>query len=292
MTNKSVSRIGLGCVTFGREIDQAASFAMMDHAVDKGITLFDTAAAYAAGASERVVGAWLAARPRAAEFITVATKVLPPYDNGQLTQSVDASLERLGLNSIDILYLHRYDPWILTREVLRELNELVQTGKVHALGASNFTAVQLKKVLQQQEEFGYIPFRFVQNNHNLAVSDLTADFNAVCTAHELDIITYSPLGAGFLTGKHQQSVQPGSRFDVIKGHQGIYFNDAACRRLEKLQTVAVRTGHSTVHLALAWALHQPVTSILVGGRTIAHIDQALAAMKFNDPGIFTELEAS
>lgn len=289
--DKTISRIGLGCVTFGREIDQAASFAMMDHAVHHGITLFDTAAAYAAGASEQVVGTWLAARSTEAAAVTVATKVLPPYDNKQLTASIDASLQRLGVDSIDILYLHRWDAFAATPEVLQVLNEAMSTGKVRALGASNFTAVQVQQVVQLQQQYSYPPFSFVQNNHNLAVSDLTNDFRQVCREHNIDIVTYSPLGAGFLTGKHQQGVQPGSRFDVIKGHQDIYFNDAAYRRLERLQAVAARTGRPVVQLALAWALHQPVASVLVGGRATAHLDQALAALNFNDPEIFAELEA-
>src|SRR5204862_2036273 len=106
------------------------------------------------------------------------------------------------------------------------------------------------------------------------------------------IVTYSPLGAGFLTSKHQRGVEPGSRFALIPGHQRIYFHEAAWRRLARLEAVAARTGHSQAHLALAWALHQPgVASVLVGGRTPAHLDQALAAEAFDDPAIFAELEA-
>jgi 1-deoxyxylulose-5-phosphate synthase len=289
-TDKTISRIGLGCVTFGREIDRDASFAMMDHAVANGITLFDTAAAYGAGASEQIVGDWLASNRVKAGSITVATKVLPPYDDQHLVDAVDASLKRLSVDYIDILYLHRWDPFVATAGTLEALEGLVRAGKVRTLGASNFAVEQLDLAVLLQKEYGFSAFRFAQNNHNLAVSDCTPAFRYVCRLHGIDIITYSPLGAGFLTGKHQQGVQPGSRFDVVKGHQGVYFNDAAWRRLRRLQAVAAQTGYDPVLLALAWALHQPVTSTLVGGRTPAHLNQALAALSFNAPEILTELE--
>ncbi|MEQ1853064.1 MAG: aldo/keto reductase, partial [Chthoniobacteraceae bacterium] len=110
---------------------------------------------------------------------------------------------------------------------------------------------------------------------------------------QIAIVTYSPLGAGFLTGKHQRGVAPGSRFDLVPGHQDVYFHESAYRRLARLEAVAARTGLSQAHLALAWALHQPgIASVLIGGRTPAHLDQALAAEALDDPALFVELAAS
>jgi aryl-alcohol dehydrogenase-like predicted oxidoreductase len=246
------SKIGLGCVTFGREINKDDSFALMDYAYAHGIRHFDTAAAYSSGASEQIVGQWLTSR-RPSD-ITIATKLLPPFTN------IDASLQRLS--RIDILYLHRWDEKIPV--------EIFEKGI--KIGASNFTAAQVKG----------LPFQYIQNNHNLAVSDLTDELKNHCIENNIKIVTYSPLGAGFLTGKHAQGVQPGSRFDIMPGHQQVYFNGHAQQRLKKLQEVSDRTGHSMVHLALAWALHQPVTTVLIGGRTPAHLDQALEALSFND----------
>jgi len=163
---------------------------------------------------------------------------------------------------------------------------------VRALGASNFNRAQLATALALQERHGFGQFRVVQNNHNLAVRDVSADFRQFCAEREIAIVTYSPLGAGFLTGKHQRGVEAGSRFDVIPGHQGVYFHEAAWRRLARLEAVAVRTGLTQTHLALAWALHQPgVASVLVGGRTTAHLEQALAALAFDEPELFAELGA-
>ncbi|MES2508216.1 MAG: aldo/keto reductase [Verrucomicrobiota bacterium] len=286
-----VSKIGLGCVTFGREIDEAASHTLMDHAFERGVSMFDTAAAYGQGASEQIIGRWLASRRPAAGTVTVATKILPPYDPDSILRAVDVSRTRLGVDTIGLLYLHRWDSDAISLPVLTVLDSLVRQGKVLALGVSNWDAKQLMNAAKLQQEHGLVSFSAVQNNHNFAVSDITEDLREFCAARQIAIVTYSPLGAGFLTGKHNQQVQPGSRFDRIPGHQAIYFNETSHQRLAALEAVAARSGYSQVHLALAWALHQPgVTSVLVGGRTPAHLDQAFAALSDNDAEVLTELD--
>lgn len=290
--NLRVSQIGLGCVTFGREIDEATAHRMLDSAFERGINFFDTASAYSHGVSESIIGRWLASRRPAAGSITVATKILPPYDPARITEMVSASLQRLGLTTIDLLYLHRWDATAESPDTLAALDALVHAGKVRALGVSNYNLPQLETALALQERHGLARFSVVQNNHNLAVRDVSAELREFCAARKIAIVTYSPLGAGFLTGKHRHGVQPGSRFDLVPGHQDVYFHDEAWRRLARLESVAARTGHSQAHLALAWALHQPgIASVLVGGRTPAHLDQALAAQAFDDPALFAELAA-
>lgn len=264
--------IGLGCVTFGREIDEAASFTLLDHAVARGVTHFDTASAYGGGASEKILGKWLASRKP--EGITIATKILPPYDRIDITDS----LRRLGVEQIDLLYLHQWHDTAL------QLDSSLDGLAVKQLGASNFTLEQLQAAGPR--------IRVVQNNHNLAVSDVTDSLRDYCAANEIAIVTYSPLGAGFLTSKHQNGVQAGSRFEIIPGHQQVYFHESAYQRLAKLEAIAKRTGHSQAHLALAWALHQPgIDTVLIGGRSPAHLDQAFAALAFDDATLFTELTA-
>ena len=282
----------LGGSTFGREIDQAAAFALMDHAVAHGITLFDTAATYTAGASEQIVGAWLASRRPAAGSLTVATKIYPPFTPEAIDAAVAASAARLGVATIDLLYLHKWDAAAETPATLRALDGLVRSGRARSLGVSNFSAAQLQTVLALQQQSGLAPFRALQNVNNLAVSEVDPTLRDLCAAREVAIITYSPLGAGFLTGKHRGGVQPGSRFDVAPGHQAIYFKPGPEGRLDRLAAVAARTSHSMAHLALAWAMHRPgVTSVLVGGRTPAHLDQAFAALALNEPALFAELES-
>ncbi|WP_397385452.1 aldo/keto reductase [Prosthecobacter sp.] len=271
-----VSQIGLGCVTLGREIDEAASCVLLDHALARGVRLFDTAAAYGHGASESILGRWLASRRPSG--ITIATKILPPYDRIDIA----ASMQRLGVDQIDLLYLHQWHDSVPATGPA--LDELLRSGQVKALGLSNVTLDQLLAAGSR--------FSVVQNNHNLAVSDVSDALRVHCMEHSIALVTYSPLGAGFLTGKHQQGVQSGSRFDLVPGHQDVYFHSGSYRRLATLEAVSARTGHSQAHLALAWALHQPgISSVLIGGRTPAHLDQAFAALNLDEPALFAELTA-
>jgi aryl-alcohol dehydrogenase-like predicted oxidoreductase len=288
----ALSRLSLGCATFGREIDQEAAHGLMDEALARGLTHFDTAAGYSAGVSEAIVGAWLASRRPPAGSVSVATKIRPPYTPQAMENAVAASAKRLGVSTIDLLYLHLWDPSVETPAALAMLDQLVQTGRVQALGASNFTASQLGSALASQSFRGLIPFHFVQNNHNLAVRGIDELMLAQCRAHNVAIVTYSPLGAGFLTGKHRAGVQPGSRFAIMPAHQEIYSKPFAKRQLERLAELSDRTGQSMTHLALVWALHQPeVTSTLIGGRAAWHIDQALAALSITDPELLGALAA-
>lgn len=289
--HKSFSTIGLGCVTFGREIDRQTSFSLMDYAIENGLSFFDTAAAYGNGASEKIIGSWIADRRSISDSLLIATKILPPYTPEKIVESVDQSLERLGTEAIDLLYLHRWDDTIEDIESLRTLNDLIKNGKIKMLGASNFNAGQLERSIQLQENNGFDLFKTIQNNNNFAVRDINEEMIKISVDHDMSIVTYSPLGAGFLTGKYNNGVADNTRFALIKGHQDIYFNTSSLQRLNRLQRISALTGYSTSHLALVWALHQPyTTSVLVGGRSIEQLKQVFPALSFYDPDIFNELE--
>lgn len=283
--------IGLGCVTFGREIDSAASFALMDHAGAMGIRSFDTASVYGSGASETIIGEWMARRGLNKREIVIATKILPPYNPSHIRKSVEESLKRLGVETIDLLYLHRWDEDVNSPEAWLTLDSLCREGKIKAIGASNFNTDQLAGAVNLLKEIGGIKLSYIQNNHNLAVSDISAGMKEICLENAIRMVTYSPLGAGFLTGKHLHGVQKNSRFEIVPGHQGIYFNANAQKRLSKLLEVAERTGYAPAFLALAWATHQPnIYEVLVGGRSVAQIDLVAKAKEFNAPDLFAELE--
>jgi aryl-alcohol dehydrogenase-like predicted oxidoreductase len=282
--------IGLGCATFGREIDAGAAFALMDHAVARGIMHFDTAAAYSAGMSESIVGAWIASRRPAAGSLLVATKIKPPYTARDIPRAIAASRQRLGGGMIELLYLHQWDDGLLDPETIAALECAIRAGDIRAVGASNFDAVQLRAVLARQQENGFAPLQALQNNHNFAVRDVDGAMLETCARSGLALVTYSPLGAGFLTGKHRAGVAPGSRFDVVPGHQRVYFNAVAWERLAQLEAAGVRTGHSTALMALAWALNQPgPRTVLVGGRGPQQIEQALQASALGRPAWLEEL---
>lgn len=288
---KDLGRIGVGSATFGREINEATAFAVLDRAFAAGFRHIDTAAAYSAGTAERIVGAWLALRPERAAEVTVATKMRPPYDANAIAAAIGESRARLGVATIDIFYLHQWNEALTEPPAFAALDRAVREGTVGALGVSNFTAAQLERIVRLQREHGYVRVAVVQNNHNFAVRDINAALREVSAREKIAIVSYSPLGAGFLTGKHRGGVEPGSRFEVIPGHQNVYFNELAWARLAQLETVAVRTGHPLPLLALAWAFNQPgIACTLVGGRAPRHIDQAMQALDFDTRGWLAELE--
>lgn len=286
-------KIGLGCVTFGREIDQATAFTLMDRAWERGVRYFDSAAAYGDGASERVVGAWFASRRQTlgANPPLVGTKILPPYTASRIRDSVTESRARLEKTHLHLLFLHRWDPTAETEEVLCALDQLVRAGEVNQVGVSNVTAPQLSALVALQNQIGCIPIRAIQNNHNLAVRDVTGPLKTYCQKHDIAIQTYSPLGAGYLTGKHRQGVVAGSRFEVIPGHQSVYFHPLQEQRLNRLHQIAKQTGIEASQLALAWALHQSaVDTVLVGGRKPEHLEQAFEAQSLDQAEVFCLLE--
>ena len=217
-------------------------------------------------------------RPGVRAGLTVTTKILPPYSAANIEASVTASLGRLGLESIDVLYLHRWDPTADQPSVRAALDALVQRGLAGALGISNCPMDKLQTTLGQQEAEGRKRFTWLQNNQNFAVREAPEAFRRYCAGQGINVVTFSPLGAGFLTGKHDAGVVPGSRFSVAPAHQDIYFNAPSRRRLEVLITTAREFGLPQVTLALAWALHRSDTRlVLIGGRELAQIDQAFAA---------------
>jgi 1-deoxyxylulose-5-phosphate synthase len=281
----TVSSVGLGCVTFGREISSEAAFAIMDHAVAQGMTLFDTAEAYAAGASEQIVGQWLTAR-QCRDRILLTTKIAGALTRGRILNSADSSLARLQTDRLDLFLLHRWDPDTPLEETLEALESLVAAGKTRAVGCCNYTAAQVEQALALQERHEWHRFTAVQSNYNLAVRDIESDLLPLCAPERVGVMTYSPLGAGFLTGKYRAGgpVPKGTRFDIIPGHQTIYFSEARFRVMEGLRAQAEALGVSMVHLALAWVFGQPgIDSVLVGARITAHLDNALAARNFSLP---------
>ena len=278
----SVSCIGLGCVTFGREIDKLTALPIMDHAFERGITLFDTAEAYGAGASESVVGEWLKGR-KLRDQVVLATKVTGTLTRHRIMSSVEASLKRLRTDRIDLLQTHVWDVATPLEETLEALSALVDQGKVRYVGCSNYSAAQLAAALTLSEQTGLSRLISVQPPYNLVQRDIETDLLPLCSRERVGVISYSPLAAGFLTGKYRpdQPIPPGTRFDVAPGHQPIYFTEHGYRVLEQLGEAARTTGLSHVQLALSWVLHQPgVTSVLIGARNTSQVDQALQAARW------------
>lgn len=285
-----LGKIALGCGTFGREIDQAAAFAVLDRAVARGIVHLDNAEGGGKyfGLSEQILGAWLAARRPVRNTLVLSTKLAAPFAAAEIERRVIDALKRFGQDRVDLLYFWDWDESAADPAVLEALDKLVTGGRIGCLAASNFSQEQLARVLRIQSDRGWARIRAIQKNNNFAISEVDAGWRSFCNRENIAIVTYSPLGAGFLTGKHKAKVEPGSRFDVAPGHQGVYFHDFAWKRLAELEALAGRTGLPQQQIALNWALTRPeVDTVLIGARKPEQIDQAFQAMALDPKKLFS-----
>ncbi len=287
-----VSNLGLGCANFGKEVDQQTSFAIMDRAVERGINFIDTAEVYSAGVSEEIVGQWLAARGTRKDIV-LATKVTLPLHRERILQSVEASLRRLQVDHIDLYQLHTFDDNTPLEETLETLSLLVDQGKVRYIGCSNFAAWQLCKALWKQDVHGWPRFETIQPIFNLVHDEAKTELFPLCRDQELGVISYSPLGAGFLTGKYREGapIPAGTNFDGKAGLCSIYFKPSCFSRMERLRVRSQELSISMTHLALSWVFQQPgITTVLIGARNTAQLDQAfeVGAMQIS-PDVFADL---
>jgi len=281
-SDMEISRLSLGCVTFGREINRNESYKIMDFALAGGMNYFDTAEAYGKGASEQVIGSWLKERGCRSR-VYLGTKLLPPYTPEKIISSCNDSLKRLQTSVIDLYQLHAFHKTALLPETLETLEQLIMDGKIRYIGISNFSDNQLRSFLKVQQEYHFNRISSIQNNHNLAIQNLGEELLDYCRQESIGTISFSPLGAGFLTGKYKNQIPRGSRFDIQPGHRDLYFSDKAAEALRKLEREASQSGRTMVELALRWVISNPeITTTLIGGRKISHINQALQVMKSSE----------
>ena len=303
-TDTSLSFIGLGCVTFGREIDEDASAAILDYAVERGIDWLDTAEAYGGGnartyrrdvlkvddvretsdimgSSEIIIGKWMKSRG-CRDDVVICSKVSSGNSPENVARALQVSLERLQVDCVDIYELHSPDETVPIAESLAVLDEAVTAGTIKTVGCSNFNAAQLQEALDASARHGYARFEVVQPPYNLADPGAQDELFPLCRREEVAITSYSPLAAGFLAGKYtpdRNAFPKGSRFDVIPGHADIYFNDRNFRNVERLRALADTRGLPMVRMAMAWAMgHPDITSVIVGARHTGHLDNAFDAL--------------
>ena len=311
-TDMSLSFIGLGWVTFGREIDEESSIAILDYAQGKGINWLDTAEAYGGGnarsyrknvlkvsdvretsdimgSSEIIIGKWMKSRGCRDDLI-ICSKVSSGNSPDNIGRALEVSLDRLQIESVDIYELHSPDDTVPIDESLGALNELVRTGKVRTIGCSNFNASQLQEALRVSEQNNFERFEVIQPPYNLADPGAQDELFPLCIKEEVAVTTYSPLAAGFLAGKYtadRNAFPKGSRFDVIPGHADVYFNERNFRNVERLRDLANSLNIPMVKLAMAWVMgNRDITSVIVGARTVSHLENAFEAAEL---GIDREL---
>jgi aryl-alcohol dehydrogenase-like predicted oxidoreductase len=269
-----VSTIGIGTNRFGNKVDQAGVDRIMAAAVDLGINFIDTADAYAGGKSEEVLGQALDGRR---DRFVVATKVYHkmgegPNDYGvsryHIMNGIEASLRRLQIDHIDLYQIHRWDVNTPIEETMRTLDDLVSSGKVRYVGASNFAAWQLAKANMLAQMRDWEPLVSIQSHYHMLERAVEQEVLAYCQADGLGFIPYFPLAGGFLTGKYQrdQAAPPGSRGEDNSYVQS-YMTDANYTIVEKLSSWAEAHGHTMTELAHAWLLAQPMVCSVISGIT-------------------------
>ncbi len=294
-----VSRVCLGTMMFGGPTPEDESVRMIQHCLDLGINFLDTADKYNDGESERVVGR--AIRDRR-DDIVLATKVRiatgpGPNDAGSsrkhIRHAVDASLQRLGTDYLDLYYLHSPDPATPIEESLGALDDLVSAGKVLYVGCSNYWAWQVAQAVGLQERHGWDRFVAVQPLYNLANRDCETELLPMATALGLGVVSYSPLARGVLTGKYRADAPPPPESRAGRGNTRLLqteFREANFTLAEQLATLAGDAGCTPSQLALAWVLANPlVTAPIIGPRTFEQLEDNLGALTVT---IGPELEAA
>jgi 1-deoxyxylulose-5-phosphate synthase len=296
-TGLQVSRICLGTMTFGLQIDEAAARAVLDKAADLGVTFLDTADAYplggdltTAGRTEEIVGRWL--EGKRGDYI-VATKCFAPmgrnrWDMGNsrrhIMDAVDASLRRLRTDFIDLYQLHFDDPGVPLDETLGALDDLVRTGKVRYVGCSNFLAYRLALALGRSDVLGVARFVSVQPRYNLLFREFERELFPLCLDEGIGVIPYNPIAGGMLSGKHDRTKPPdeGTRFalgNAAQTYQDRYWHDNVFDTVDELVKVAGDAGMPLPTLAVAWTLRHPaITAPIVGASRPEQLDATIAAV--------------
>ena len=308
-TGTIVSAHCLGTMTFGTESDEETAHAQLDLFVERGGNFIDTADVYSGGRSEEIIGRWLAARPGMRDRIVVATKGRfpmgdAPNDAGlsrtHLGRALDASLRRLGVDFVDLYQAHAWDPLTPLEETLGFFDDAVRAGKIRYAGVSNFVAWQLQKAALLAGDAA--PIVTLQPQYNLLVRDIELEIVDVCRNEGIGILPWSPLAGGWLTGKYTRDEPPtgATRLgeDPERGMEAYGPRNAqerTWRIIDAVGDVAEGRDVPMSRVALAWVADRPaVTSVILGARTVAQLDDNLdaAGMHLSDKETELLTEAS
>jgi len=287
-----VAPLALGGNVFGWTIDEATSFRVLDAFVDAGFNLVDTADVYSrwkpgneGGESETILGKWLKRDPKNRDKIVLATKVGMEMGPGKvglskayIFEAVEKSLQRLQTDRIDLYQSHKDDPSTPQEETLGAFTELIEQGKVRAIGASNYSSDRLKEALRISKDHHLASYVCLQPHYNLAERALFEDgLEEVCWDAGLAVIPYYSLAAGFLTGKYR------SEADLSKSPRGQnskkYLNDRGMGILKALDDVAARLGSNPTRVALAWLAARPgITAPIASATSVEQLQDLIAGV--------------
>jgi 1-deoxyxylulose-5-phosphate synthase len=289
-----VSRICLGMMSYGSKaerawhLDETAAEPIIAAAAEAGITYFDTADTYSDGVSEQITGRLLGKLFARREDYVLATKVYFPMGPGpndgglsrkHVLAAIDASLERLGTDYVDLYQIHRWDYETPIEETMAALHDVVTAGKARYIGASSMFAWQLAKAQQTCERNGWTRFVSMQNHYNLLYREEEREMFPLCADQGIAVLPYSPLARGMLAGNRTRA---GERRTARAGDDPLsderYSSPADFDVTDRLAQVAADRGVPPAQVALAWVLHNPgVTAPIIGATKIGHITDALEA---------------
>jgi aryl-alcohol dehydrogenase-like predicted oxidoreductase len=291
-----VSALCLGTMTFGDETDEARAHEQLDVFVDAGGTFVDTADVYSAGASEEIVGRWLAARPRdVVDRIVLATKgrfAMGDDPNAlgtsrrHLRRALDASLTRLGVDHVDLYQLHAWDPYTPIEETLRFLDDAVRAGKIGYPGLSNFTGWQVQKAVDVAERDHLVVPATLQPSYSLLVRSIEFEIVPACEHNGIGLLPWSPLGGGWLSGKYTRDQRPTGATRLgenpergIEAYDRVGGQERTWDILAAVEDTASARNASMPQVALAWLLGRPmVSSVILGARTTEQLRDNLGAI--------------
>ena len=291
-TGMEVSRICLGCMSFGssdwREwvLDEAESHEIIDRAIELGINFFDTANMYSMGESERVLGNALEGRR---EQQVVATKGYFQMDEDDpnsgglsrkaIEQELDHSLDRLGMDTVDLYQIHRRDPKTPIETTLGALDDAVRRGKTRYIGASSMRAHQFADALHTSDALGYERFATMQNHYNLVYREEERETLPLCAKEGVGVIPWSPLARGYLTRPHEEidATTRGASEDRLYEHP--YREGGGPEVNERVEELANERNVSMAQIALSWLLHKEwVDAPIVGTTSVEHLEDAVEAL--------------
>lgn len=289
MPELDLTSLVLGTMTFGDTVDFDGAAAMVDAALDAGITHIDTANGYAGGESEKILARLLATRR---DRVTLATKAgMPHPDAGDhsplspagLRSSVEASLKRLDTDHVDLFYLHQPDRATPLADTLSTVADLVSEGKIRALGVSNFAAWQIAELNHTADAVGAPRPIVAQQLYNLLARRIEEEYVEFAAVTGLITMVYNPLGGGLLTGRHSFDTTPADgRFGdsrLAQMYKDRYWNTAIFDAITQLSVIADKAGIPLTELALRWLVSKPAAGpILLGGSKVAHLQSNIAAV--------------
>ncbi len=296
-----VSELCLGTMTFGSSfhniavVDQAGATKMVERALAAGVNFFDTANMYSYGESEQILGSALEEVGVERKDFVVATKVRGAMSEEAMEgtgdvnnvglsrkhifESCRASLDRLGLDSIDLLQVHGWDPNSPIEETLEALNDLVRNEYVRYIGCSNWSARHLMKGLRICEEKGWARFISLQAYYSLANRDLEHELLPLCTEEGLGVMPWSPLAGGFLTGKYGRGTSAPEDARRVDFDFPPIKEDAAYDAVEAMREISERTGAGIPQIALNWLTErQGVDSVIIGAKDMEQLEENLGAV--------------